>query len=190
MNNFVEECRREWKRLGVPDPVANEMAEELAADLRQAEAEGVPPEEVLGSGGSDPRAFAGAWSAERGLTHQPRSTKSRFAVAAGAFALLAIAGAVLVIAASPSTSPRPVLATPGTGAVPRPGIVSIAAPPSPAGEDWNLVATDVLVVARTASDDGIDGRLIGWVVLFAGLAGVVLSTLSWLWAQRRTFYAV
>ena len=34
MSQFVEECRREWKRLGVPDPVANEMAADLAADLK------------------------------------------------------------------------------------------------------------------------------------------------------------
>ena len=38
MNEFVEECRREWNRLGVPDPVANEMAAELEADLEEAEA--------------------------------------------------------------------------------------------------------------------------------------------------------
>ena len=48
MNEFVEECRREWRRLGVPDPVANEMAADLAADLEEAEAEGCSAEEVLG----------------------------------------------------------------------------------------------------------------------------------------------
>ena len=31
MNEFIEECRREWRRLGVPDPIANEMAADLAA---------------------------------------------------------------------------------------------------------------------------------------------------------------
>ena len=39
MNDFVEQCRREWKRLRVPEPVANEMASDLTADLKEAEAE-------------------------------------------------------------------------------------------------------------------------------------------------------
>jgi len=32
MNDFVERCLREWKRVGVPDAVANEMAADLDAD--------------------------------------------------------------------------------------------------------------------------------------------------------------
>ena len=49
MSDFVEQCRLEWRRLGVPDPLAEEMAAELASDLREAEAEGVSAEEFLGS---------------------------------------------------------------------------------------------------------------------------------------------
>lgn len=64
MNGFVDECRREWRRLGVADPVAAEMAAELAADLEEAEAEGASAEDVLG-GGIDPRAFARTWAGER-----------------------------------------------------------------------------------------------------------------------------
>ncbi len=30
MSDFVQQCRREWERLRVPDPVANEMAADLA----------------------------------------------------------------------------------------------------------------------------------------------------------------
>ena len=30
MSDFVEQCRQEWKRLGVPDPLAEEMAAALA----------------------------------------------------------------------------------------------------------------------------------------------------------------
>ena len=54
MSGFVDECRREWKRLGVPEAVANEMAADLAADLDEAAAEGVSGEEVLGNGYFDP----------------------------------------------------------------------------------------------------------------------------------------
>src|SRR5262252_3108598 len=67
MSDFVAECRREWKRLRVPDAVADEMAADLAADLDEAAAEGVPTEEVLGAGARDPRSFAAAWAAERGV---------------------------------------------------------------------------------------------------------------------------
>ena len=67
MSDFVEQCRLEWRRLGVPDSLADEMAAELAADLTEAEAEGVSAEEFLGSSASEPRAFAASWAAERGI---------------------------------------------------------------------------------------------------------------------------
>ena len=71
MSLFVEECRREWKRLRVPDPVANEMAADLEADLAEAEADGLSAEQVLGSGAFDPRSFAASWASERGLISPP-----------------------------------------------------------------------------------------------------------------------
>ena len=40
MSEFVEECRREWQLLGVPDPIASEMAVDLTIDIEEAEAEG------------------------------------------------------------------------------------------------------------------------------------------------------
>ena len=43
MIEFVEECRQEWKRLRVPDPVANEMAADLEADLKEAGGRGHRP---------------------------------------------------------------------------------------------------------------------------------------------------
>jgi hypothetical protein len=188
VNDFVEECRREWKRLGVPDPVANEMAEELAADLKEAEAEGVPPKEVLGSGALDPRAFAQAWSTERGLIQQPpprrgRLRRSLIAVATTAFGLIALAGALLVILASPSTPARLTFAS--AGAAPPPGIMQVALPPSPAGEAWTVMATDVTLVARHVSDSGTNGRKVGWVLLGVGLGGIVLLTMFWIWTRRR-----
>src|SRR5579864_4893833 len=71
VSEFVDECRREWRRLGVPDPVANEMAADLTADLEEAEAEGGSPEDVLGNSAFDPRRFAAAWAAARGVTGPP-----------------------------------------------------------------------------------------------------------------------
>jgi hypothetical protein len=67
VREFIEECRREWRRLRVPDPVADDMAADLAADLEEAEADGASAEEVLGTGASDPRSFAASWAAERGV---------------------------------------------------------------------------------------------------------------------------
>ena len=73
MPAFIEECRYEWKRLGVPDSMAEEMAAELEADLAEAQADGVSVAEMLGE--SDPRRFAAAWARERGLVSEPAPQK-------------------------------------------------------------------------------------------------------------------
>ena len=75
MTAYVEECRQEWKRLGVPDLLAEEMATDLEADLAEAEADGVSAAEMLGE--SDPRRFAATWARERGLVSEPAPKKSR-----------------------------------------------------------------------------------------------------------------
>ena len=67
MSEFVDECRREWKRLGVPDPIANEMAVDLSADIAEAEAEGGSAEDVLGDSFFDARRFAASWAGARGV---------------------------------------------------------------------------------------------------------------------------
>jgi hypothetical protein len=79
MIDFVEECRREWRRLGVPDPIANEMAIDLTADIEEAEAEGGSAEDVLGNSLFDPRRFAAAWASARGVT-APRESVDSIAV--------------------------------------------------------------------------------------------------------------
>jgi hypothetical protein len=115
MTDFVEECRREWKRLRVPAGPANEMADDLAADLRDAEADGAFPEEVLGDGAADPRAFAAAWARERGLV-QPRWSdtlriRRALFVGAGLVGLIAIGAAIgSLLSSSPDTQP-PAVAT-------------------------------------------------------------------------------
>jgi hypothetical protein len=68
---FIQECRQEWKRLGVPDPIANEMAADLTADIEEAESEGGSAEDVLGTSLFDPRRFAAAWAGARGVTAPP-----------------------------------------------------------------------------------------------------------------------
>jgi hypothetical protein len=104
MSEFLEACRREWRRLGVPDPIAAEMAADLAADLEQAAAEGVAAEELLGSGAFDPAGFAASWAAERGVV--PESPPARhpgrrwLALAAIAcFAVVTLVGVALAVLA-------------------------------------------------------------------------------------------
>ena len=73
MSDFVDQCRKEWRRLGVPDPLADEMAADLTTDFSEAEAEGVSAEEFLGTSVFDPRSFAASWAAERGIIPAPPS---------------------------------------------------------------------------------------------------------------------
>ncbi len=109
MNPFVEECRREWKRLGVPDPVANEMAADLEVDLADAEADGISAEEVLGTGVFDAPSFARSWAEARGVIPAPpapAAAPSRirrwYPVAGTALCLLVALLGVLLLAAKPS----------------------------------------------------------------------------------------
>ena len=98
MSDFVEQCRQEWRHLGVPDPLAEEMATDLASDLSEAEAEGVSAEELLGSSFFDPSSFAATWAAERGIIPEPprRATRRRRLVLVAFTALAAI---TLIVAA-------------------------------------------------------------------------------------------
>jgi hypothetical protein len=98
MNEFVEECRREWRRLGVPDPIANEMAADLGADIEEAEAEGGTAEDVLGNSAFDPRRFAGSWAVARGVTPPPVPTPPTRRWPALAFGMVGC-GALLALAA-------------------------------------------------------------------------------------------
>jgi hypothetical protein len=122
MSDFVEQCRLEWRRLGVPDALAEEMAAELASDLREAEAEGVAAEEFLGSSALDPRSFAASWAAGRGIIPAPpgRGNAGRRPLILVAFTALAaialIVAAVLLLTGQPTvkvvTSTRPQLQSP------------------------------------------------------------------------------
>jgi len=108
VSDFVDECRQEWTRLGVPDAVANEMAADLTADLHEAEVEGVSAEEVVGSAVFDPRSFAASWATERGVVPdtaapggapvlvEERPGRTRMLAVVAALAVFAIAGAALL----------------------------------------------------------------------------------------------
>jgi hypothetical protein len=157
MSDFVEQCRAEWRRLGVPDPLAEEMAGDLAADLSEAEAEGVSAEEFLGGGSVfDPTTFAASWAAERGIIPTPPArgdVRHRPFVLVAFTALAAITvivSALLLVTGEPKLS----LATSRT---------------TPAG------------TSRSAVHSVSAAAPVEWVLLL--LAVVALGFAAWLWAR-------
>ena len=122
MNKFVKECRREWKRLRVPDSVANEMAADLAADLEEADAEGASIEDVLGSSAFDPRSFAAAWAAERGVAQPspPTGKPARKSIALATIVAAAIALIGTAILILTTTSAHRIAPVPSSAALPAP----------------------------------------------------------------------
>ena len=168
MSDFVEQCRSEWKRLGVPDPLAEEMAADLASDLREAEAEGVSAEEYLGSSIFDPRSFAASWAAERGIIPVPPSqgnARRRPFVLAAFTAVSAIAlifAALLLLTGEPTLS---VVATRTT----TPHLQS----PPPALFGPSGTSTQVLHTNASAPVE----------VILLFLAIVALGFAAWLWSR-------
>jgi hypothetical protein len=160
MNDFVEECRREWRRLRVPRHIADEMAAELEADLDEA-----APEDVLGSDAFDARTFAARWAAERGVTRRRLATRKLLVVAA-ILASVAVAGAggALAITAHDQVPTALPLATPSSteGAS-----VWVTSPN----------AARVVIGPRMLEEASDTRRTIGSALLIAGLACVVLVTL-------------
>jgi hypothetical protein len=165
VNPFIEECRREWRRLRVPDAVANEMATDLASDLGEAEAEGISAEEVLGSGAFDPRSFAASWAAERGVipsspvrANPLRRPVNLIVIATGS--VLGAVGAALILFASRTGSS-----------------ISVApqgrpfAPPMPRGQ----------VVHRLTAVDVVDA--LAGILLVLAILGMALS--AYVWMSRR-----
>jgi hypothetical protein len=189
VSDFVDECRREWRRLGVPDPVANEMAADLTADLEEAEAEGASPEDVLGNSAFDPRRFAAAWAGARGVTGSPipdrpipdRPPFWRAPVAIAGAALLGVltfgAGLVLLVGfrrGSFAVATRRIVAGPGPVRIfPRvPNRISVPGPLGP------FVGTQI------SGDHPI--ALILLIVVIAGIG--LLGFLYWsLWSGPRRY---
>jgi hypothetical protein len=168
MSDFVEQCRLEWRRLGVADPLAEEMAADLTSDLREAEAEGVSAEELLGSSAFDPRSFAASWAGERGIIPAaPTGRKGRRRpLALAAFTALAAITALVAGLLLLNGEPKVSLVTNGRGPhIPSPPRAPLVPP------------ADGPRVVHTASA----AAPVEWILLF--LAVVALGFAAWLWTS-------
>jgi len=165
MSDFVKQCRAEWKRLGVPESIAEEMAADLALDLREAEIEGVSVEELLGNSASDPRAFAATWATERGIvqTHsQANGSRGRLPLVA----FTGLAAVVVIVAALLLASGEPKVAL----------VTSGAAASHLHGSNASFLPPPGRVQASAAAP-------IEWVLLWVALVALAFS--AWLWWSRR-----
>jgi hypothetical protein len=156
MSDFVEQCRKEWRRLGVADPLADEMAADLASDLEEAEAEGISAEELLGSSSSDPRSFAASWAAERGIVPVPSSRGNARRRPLVLVAFTALAAVTVIVAALMLATGEPKLTLARTRT-------------TPAGTSRSVVHS-----VSAASP-------IVWMLLLLAIAA--LGFAAWLWAS-------
>jgi len=170
VSQFVAVCRREWRRLGVPEVAANEMAADLEADLAEAQADGASPEEVLGNGYFDARSFAASWALARGVAQPvPRPPSAMqlparaLILAAGALASLAIAAMGLILVAGHASSS---VAVSVSRSIRRP-VPGIFVGPH-----------------RFLSGQGFGMHLFGGLLFVVGLVGLGISLWIWKpWAQ-------
>ena len=199
MNRFVEECRREWRRLRVPDAIANEMAADLAADLAEAEAEGASAEDVLGDAVFDPRGFALSWAEERGVVAAapPRSgfaPSTAFAVAAAVLVLVAVVGAALVVVDRPGAFGVRLAVSAQQHSVVPPRIRFIRPRWVPAGAKQRALPAFRFAVPPLPQTVVVGSRFgataqAGVALLFVAFAGgIVLAALAWLLRRRRTIF--
>jgi hypothetical protein len=169
MSRFVEDCRKEWHRLGVPEVVSNEMASDLAADLSEAEAEGASAEQVLGNGVFDARSFAASWATARGVVPQGRPIADRPRPARWwvvAFAVVSFVVALAGVAAfSQHRESAAIAMVRHSVNLPFPGRPAIRIGPGLPGH---------FVLAQ-----GGPLQALGLVMLVAGLVGLGLTL--WLW---------
>ncbi|HEX5268568.1 MAG TPA: hypothetical protein VFW24_17520 [Acidimicrobiales bacterium] len=175
---FVDECRKEWKRLGVPDAAAEEMAADLTADLTEAAAEGAAPEEVLGNGVFNARAFAASRATARGVASPGRylvstARRSPWVLAGGSLASLFVAVVGLAIAASGHASTSLAMARRSIN-LPIPALV-------PGPRQFTIVGP--LGPARAVFLDNGPLHVLGFVLLVVGVAGLGLTL--WLWRRWR-----
>jgi hypothetical protein len=173
MSGFVDECRKEWSSLGVPEAEANEMAADLEADLAEAKAEGVSPEEVLGNGYFDPKSFAASWATSRGFVRSTRPARGTIQVRTLALALVAVAAAAFValglvfLLGTPAVNRGVSAAAPFASHLRRPPLPSLFVTPS---GGHRVVFGSVVPPSLLAA---------GLVLVLVGLAG--LGVVLWIW---------
>jgi hypothetical protein len=78
MNDVLHSCRAVWRSLGVAPEIAEDMANELLADLAAAGEAGVEPLEYVGG---DAEAFAAGWAHGRGVVRPRQRLGSTVAAA-------------------------------------------------------------------------------------------------------------
>jgi hypothetical protein len=170
MNEFVEQCRREWRRLGVADPLAEEMAADLASDLEEADAEGVSAGEYLGSSASDPRSFAVSWASERGIIPAPPGREKGRRRPLALVAFTALAAIVLVVAALLLATGEPKVALVASRTTPPHSSTLPTRPSLPPGHR---------VEASAAAP-------VEWILLLVAIAALGFSAWLWLrWGRSR-----
>jgi branched-subunit amino acid ABC-type transport system permease component len=182
---FVDECRREWRRLRVPAELADEMAYELEADLAEAGS----LEELLGTAPVDASMFARNWATERGVAKATRGRRSFVPALLATLALAAaIAGAALTIHEANRDSSRlreslaVIEAQPRVWIAPGQSAPMVAIATQAAADKARLAADkaqrDALLVQLNEVDDTKDhSNTLGLVLLIGGLASLVPLTL-------------
>lgn len=161
MSEFVEQCRREWRRLGVADPLAEEMAADLASDLDEAEAEGVSAADYLGASASDPRSFAASWASARGIVATPPGPERGRRRPSALVAFTALAAIAVIVATLLLATGEPKVALVTTRA-PHPRL--------------NLPPAVHRVQAAAAAP-------VEWILLLVAIAALGFS--AWLWLRWR-----
>jgi hypothetical protein len=166
MSEFVERCRVEWRRLGVADSLAEEMAADLDSDLEEAEAEGVSAAEYLGASASDPGGFAASWAAERGIIPASPSRENARRRPVALLAFTALAALALVVAALLLATGEPKVALVTSRTTPPHSSTLPARPSLPPGHR---------VEASAAAP-------VEWILLVVAIAA--LGFAAWLWFRR------
>ena len=169
MSEFVEQCRQEWRRLGVADPLAEEMAADLTSDLDEAEAEGVSAADYLGASASDPQSFAAAWARERGIIPKPPAVEQGRRRPAALVAFTALAAVTVIVAALLLATGEPKVALTTTRRTP-PHIAVLPAHPT-------VHAVTVHRVQAAAAAP------VEWILLVVAIAALGFS--AWLWLRWR-----
>ncbi|WP_328547363.1 hypothetical protein [Streptomyces platensis] len=98
VEDAIHEAMETWRRLGVEQAAADEMAEELAADLTAAARDGRSVTDCIGG---DIDALATSWAVERGLLPRHPRLKGTAAAAARGAAVPAVAAVILWCAGTP-----------------------------------------------------------------------------------------